>query len=178
MRHDPGHAEAVAWHDDLIYGLHLRAPDPAHNDWRSEIVLDIDHIVEWVRGADGRMRFRVAPASLVFHDTADLRIGLDFGGSACRRSLNELSIAAISKRPAEGGREAGPRPYFRWRIELNLPAGGELTFGASGYSLTLRAAPVLLDEQRLPAFGRPHLLCEDRSTTKSDAPPPMDVQER
>jgi len=80
MRHNPGDAEAAAWHDDLIYALHLRAPSPAHDDWRSEIALDIDHIVEWVCGVDGRMRFRVAPASLVFHDVSDLRIGLDFGG--------------------------------------------------------------------------------------------------
>ena len=74
MRHNPGDAEAAAWHDDLIYALHLRASSPAHDDWRSEIVLDIDHIVEWVCGVDGRVRFRVAPASLVFHDVSDLRI--------------------------------------------------------------------------------------------------------
>ena len=46
MRHNPGDAEAAAWHDDLIYALHLRASSPAHDDWRSEIVLDIDQIVE------------------------------------------------------------------------------------------------------------------------------------
>src|SRR5882672_8829568 len=97
MRLDPGDTDAAVWHDDLIYALHLRAPDPAHSDWRSELVLDIDHVVEWVCGADGRMRFRVAPASLVFHDVTDLRIALDFAGGVPRRSLNELSIAAISK---------------------------------------------------------------------------------
>jgi hypothetical protein len=38
---------------------------------------------------------------------------------------------------------------------LNLPAAGEMTFGASAYTQTFRAEPLLLDEQRLPPKGRP-----------------------
>ena len=64
-------------------------------------------------GVDGRMRFRVAPASLVFHDVSDLRI---------------------------------------W-ISAAVPAGG---------------APILLDEQRLPVAGRPHLMREDNGMTQGD----------
>jgi hypothetical protein len=32
-----------SWHDDLIYGFHLRCADPERDIWRSELVLDIDH---------------------------------------------------------------------------------------------------------------------------------------
>jgi hypothetical protein len=50
------------------------------------------------------------------------------------------------------------QPYGRWRIEFNLPYGGGITFGASGYTQSLRAEPVLLYDQRLPVRGRPPLL--------------------
>jgi hypothetical protein len=124
-------------------------------DWRSELVLDIDHIVECICGTDGGARFRVAPATLTFHDVTDLRVSFDFGGSGHRQTLNGLSIAAISQEPVPAPSTA--QPYGRWRIEFNLPRGGEITFGASGYMQTLRAEPELLDEQRLPARGRPPL---------------------
>ena len=155
MRPAPDEPVAGGWHDDRIHSLHLRAPDPDRGDWRSELMLDIDHIVEWLCGADGRMRFRVAPASLLFHDVTDLRIGIAFGAGGARETLNELSIAAIDRHPAAATAGPGQQPYYDWRIALNLPVGGEITFGASGYSLTLRAAPVLTDQQRLPTGHRP-----------------------
>ena len=147
--------EHLSWHDNIVYGLRLDVGDSFRGDWHSDLVLDIDHIVEWVCGADGGVRFRVAPATLTFHDATDLRIAVDFGDSGGRTALNELSIATIT-RVAVPNQEGYPeRIYYRWRIELYLPQGGEITFGASGFTQTLRAEPVLLDEQRLLAADRP-----------------------
>ena len=150
--------DRLSWHDNIVYGLRLDIGDSFRGEWRSDLVLDIDHIVEWVRGVEGGVqggvRFRVAPATLTFHDASDLRIAVDFGDSGGVTMLNELSIAAITRQPF-------PRPegypewaYFKWRIALNLPQGGEIAFGASGFTQTLRAEPRLLDEQRLPAGER------------------------
>lgn len=151
-------AQNISFHDNLIYGLHLATTDPDAGLWRSELVFDIDHIVDWICGTDGGAQFRVAPATLIFHDATDLKMSIDFGGSDHRQTLNELSIADITTQPvpASGGTSTGN--YFNWRIALNLPQGGEIAFGASGYTLTLRANPVLLDEQRLPPANRPHLM--------------------
>ena len=149
--------ETMSWHDNLIHGLQLRAPDPDRGDWRSELVLDIDHIVEWVRADDKSVQFRVAPATLNFQDVTYLRISFYFGGGAHRHTMNELSIADITTQPAPP-LGIGSAAYFLWRIALNSPQGGEIAFGASGYTLTLRADPVLLDDQRLPPADRPHLL--------------------
>ncbi len=44
--------EERSWHDNLIYGLHLAAPDPDAGLWISDLILDIDHIVEWICGTD------------------------------------------------------------------------------------------------------------------------------
>lgn len=155
-------AAAPSWHDNLIYAVHLRGADPDRGLWRSELVLDIDHIVEWIcspgGGTDQSVSFLVAPATLVFHDVTDLRIKVDFASSDYRQSLNELSIAEIVRVPVERVAAAGAPPYFAWRIELNLPQDGEIAFGASGYTQTLRAEPQNLDEQRLPPDDRPAMI--------------------
>ena len=148
--------DETSWHDYLVDALLFNVGDVARSDWRSELVLNIDHIVEWICGTDGGVRFRVAPATLTFYDVTDLRVSLDFGRSCHCQALDELSIAAIPQEPVPTPSVA--QPYGRWRIELNLPRGGEITFGASGYTQTLRAKPVLLDERRLPARGRSPLL--------------------
>ena len=139
-----------SWHDNVVYGLHFRIGDPERGDWRREIIFDIDYIVEWVRGGERGARFRVAPADLTFHDVTDLRIGVDFGDSDCRTAINELSIANIARAPVEDLQRFPEQDYFRWRIELNLPQGGEISFGARGFSQIMRADPVACDEQRLP----------------------------
>ena len=146
--------ERLSWHDNIVYGLGFDVGDPDRGTWHSNLVLDIDHIVEWVCGANGGVRFRVAPATLTFHHTTDLRIAVDMGDSGCRTALNELSIAGITRAPVADQKICLDRTYYRWRIELNLPQVGEIAFGASGFTQVLRAAPVLLDEQRLAAADR------------------------
>jgi hypothetical protein len=97
--------DATSFHDNLIYAFHVRAPDSGNGDWASELVLDIDHIVEWVCGADGGMKLRVAPATLTFHEVTDLSIRVDYGRGEYATALNEMSIAAIERGPVE--REGG-----------------------------------------------------------------------
>jgi len=143
--------------DDLIYGLFLRCADPDRGIWRSALVLDIDHIVEWVCAADGTARFRVAAATLVFHDAGNLRIALDCARTGHGKTLNALSIARIVSHPAAPDAASGDPPRRHYRIDLNLPAGGKIAFDASGYTLTLRSPPRLRDDQRLPPSERPPL---------------------
>ncbi len=147
--------DSLSWHDNIVYGLRIDVGDPTRNDWHSDLVLDIDHIVEWVCGTDGGVRFRVAPATLAFHNVTDLRLAVDFGDSGGQVfSMNELSIDAITRQRVEDQKVCLDRPYYRWRIALNLPSGGEIAFCASGFTQTLRAEPVLLAEQRLAAAER------------------------
>src|SRR5690606_38733576 len=135
-----------AWHDNALYGLRLDLGDGARGEGRSDLVLDIDHIVEWLCGADGRVRFRVAPATLTFHHVTDLRLAIDCGDSGGQVALHPLSIDAIVRERIEAQKACFDRPYWRWRIALNWPAGGGIRFGASGFTQVLRAAPVLLDQ--------------------------------
>jgi hypothetical protein len=144
----------LCWHDNALYGLRLDAGDCARGDWRSDLVLDIDHIVTWLRDADAQVRFRVAPATLTFHDVTDLKIEVDCGDSGGQIALNALSIDAITRERLKDQKICLDRPYWRWRIALNLPQGGAISFGASGFTHVLRAEPVVQDQQQLAPAKR------------------------
>jgi hypothetical protein len=143
-----------SWHDNALYGLRLDVGDHARGDWHADLVLDIDHIVEWLCGVDRRIRFRVAPATLTFNDVTDLRVAIDCGDSGGRIAIQTLSIDRITRERIPDQKICLDRPYYRWRIALNAPQGGLLTFGASGFTQALRAEPVLLDQQQLPPPDR------------------------
>lgn len=147
--------EALSWHDNIIYGLRFAVGDAARGDWRADLELDIDHIVEWVSEPQGQVRFRVAPATLTFHDVSDLRIAVEFGDSGHQTMMNELSIDAIFHEPVAEQKFGPDQIYYHWRIALNLPKNGEITFDASGLTQDLRSEPVLLNEQRFAPGERP-----------------------
>jgi len=144
----------VSWHDNAVYGLRLEIGDPARDDWRSELVLDLDHIVEWVRCGEGPVRFRVAPASLTFHDVTDLQVAVDCGDTGGQVALHPLVIDAVARERIVDQKICFDRPYYRWRIAFNWPQGGDIRFGASGFTQALRAAPVLQDQQQLSPLDR------------------------
>jgi hypothetical protein len=146
--------DTLTWHDDALYGLRLDVGDCARGDWHADLVLDIDHIVEWLCGVDRQARFRVAPATLTFHDVTDLRIAIDCGDSGGQVALHALSIDAITRERIRDQKICLDRPYYRWRIALNAPEGGAIEFGASGFTQLLRAEPVLLDQQQLSPADR------------------------
>ena len=143
-----GQDPAWRWHDNLIYGFAFEIGDPGKGDWRSDLVLDIDFIVEWLCGESGTCRFLVAPARLTFHDAGDLAVSIDHGDSGGRVAMNELSIDHVVREPI-----AHPVEMWRWTILLNAPQGGRLSFSASGFTQTLLEKPSLQDEQHLPRGG-------------------------
>lgn len=147
-RYTESEFDQLSWHDDHVYGFDLELGDPERDDWTSDLVLDLDHIVEWVRGED-RMRFRVAPASLVFHGVTDLRIALAWEDTGFRATPYLPSIDAIERRPVEDQKVFLDRPYYAWEIRFNGPRGGAIGFGAVGFTLALLREPTLCDEQQL-----------------------------
>lgn len=146
--------EGRSWHDNALCGLRLDLGDCARGDWHADLVLDIDHIVEWLCGVGREVRFRIAPATLTFHDVTDLQIAIDCGDSGCQVALHAVSIDGITRARIQEQKICLDRPYYRWRIALNWPRGGAITFGASGFTQGLRAEPVLLDQQQLSPADR------------------------
>jgi hypothetical protein len=144
--------DTLSWHDCHVWGLALRPGDPDTGDWRSDLILDIDYILEWLCGVDGVTRFRVAPADLAFHGVTDLEIHLDWdaGGQV---ALHPLSIHGIERAIVSNQKVYLDRPYYRWTVGLNWPQGAAIRFGAVGFTLTLRDEPVVTESQSLSRPG-------------------------
>jgi len=140
--------DQISWHDNEINGFEFRVGDPDKDDWTSDLLLDIDHIVEWVRKED-KFQFLIAPATLVFHGVTDLRVDIDSGQVGYQVALPLPSIAEIEREPIADQKVYLDRPYYRWYIRLNGTPDGEITFGAYGFTQTLRREPVLCQQQRL-----------------------------
>jgi hypothetical protein len=146
--YDPDH-----WHDHGVWGLRWRTGD-GEDDRTSELVILFDAILDARRGSDDVAHYLVAPAELVFTDVADLRIRLDgrLPGNL-RAPLETPMIHTVERRLRE---TPGDDPFFDWRIAFEVPAEGEIGFGASGYMETVLAEPV-------PLVGRWVLTSDERS---------------
>ena len=141
--------DTLSWHDCHIWGIDLRAGNADDDDWTSDLALDIDFLVEWLRESDESFRFRVAPATLVFHGVTDLSINVAWQPTGFQVALHPVSIAHIERTAIENQKVFLDRPYYRFRIASSWPAGGEIVFGAVGFTQTLRAEPIVSADQRL-----------------------------
>ena len=149
--------DRLSWHDCHIWAVELRVGDPDEGDWTSDIALDIDFIVEWICGVGGGGQFRVAPASLVFHGVTDPKIDINWGHSGLQASLHPASIDHVERELIRNQKGYLDRPYYSWTLRLNWPMGSEITFGAVGFTQTVRADPVLTDKQCLSFSERSRL---------------------
>jgi hypothetical protein len=145
--------DRLSWHDCRIWKLELAAGEGPGAD----LSFGLDLIVDWLCGFNKQARFQVAPAALTFHWVSDLRISVDCGDSKHRLLVHPWSIEEITRVPLEmlAGASA---PDYTWRIRLNWPAGGELSFGASGFTQTLLAEPIISETQQLSSEQRRRML--------------------
>jgi hypothetical protein len=146
--------DSFAWHDCHIWGINLRPGDPVEQEWASDLEIDIDFIADWVCGSDGAAQFSVAPATLSFHGVTDLRIAMDWGDTGGQVALQAASIDRIEREPVPHQKVFLDQPYYRFRLCLNAPKAGEITFCGVGFTQQLRAEPVRSDRQHLSARER------------------------
>lgn len=140
--------EHLSWRDCHVWGLAFRTTHA--NDPASELVFDLDFILEWICGADGKVsRYRVAPVTLVFQEVTDLRIGLDWGTSGFPVSVNPPMIEGISREWVPDRVVYPARRYYRWQIRFAWPPGAEIVFKSVGFIQTPRAEPVVSEAQYL-----------------------------
>jgi hypothetical protein len=136
--------EGMSWHDNPIYGVSFGTTDGV-----SDLVLDIDYIIEWICGTMGRASFRIAPATLVFHDVTDVEMHIDGMASGYQVGLIRPTVSHVRREHVAAQKVCLDRPYYVWTVELAVP-GGYFRFGASGFTQALRREPVLSSEQIYP----------------------------
>ncbi len=138
--------ETLSWHDCSIHGFRLEQRDDQREFGTAEIEFDIDFIVEWLCHDSAPFQFRVAPATLTFHDVFGLRVDLDY--ARVTAGMTPFTIAALEREELDA---SGGHRSFRWRLPINWP-NGVIEFDSSGFTQVLRAAPILVNRQAL----RPH----------------------
>jgi hypothetical protein len=146
--------DRLSWHDCHIWGFEFQVGDPDKQDWTSDLVLHIDFIVDWACGIDSGGRFQVAPAELTFHGVTDPSISIQWSDSGLQTAIYPVSIARIERQLVTEQKVYLDRPYYRWHIRLNCPQGGEITFGAVGFTQTLLAEPQPTSLQHLTPTQR------------------------
>jgi hypothetical protein len=134
----------ISWHDSCLYGFTIESDKDKNN-----LILVIDFITEWVGCHGGQTSFKIAPATLTFHDVTDFCASIPCHKSEFQVFVRGFWIDAIERTRIERQLVCFDKLYYSWRIILSTPAEGSITFGATGFSLFLRQAPVLRDKQWL-----------------------------
>lgn len=98
-----------------------------------EVRLDIDYLVEWIRGVPAS--FKVSPATLVFDNATVLR-DVDPGWFVV------------------SGIERTPQPDGSFEYELRSQTGPSMKLRAQGFRMYLRAAPIATKTQKLSPAER------------------------
>lgn len=134
--------DQMGWHDNRIYGI-------AFGMKESEIIFDIDYILEWTEAAEEEetnFKFQIAPSTLVFRNVYDFYISSSI--------ISDMKIEDIYRsKPARPKNAAYVKEQieYEWTIETT---SGEITFISVGYKQILRKAPVLQSTQQIDLLQR------------------------
>jgi hypothetical protein len=129
--------DSLSWHDNHVHAMELANFNEENGT--CDLVLMIDHILDWIGAADRTISFRVAPALLTFHDVFALRVELDYARVSA--GMTPFSIDRIEREPLSYG-------SFRWKIAINWPEGS-ITFEAPRFTQQLTGEPVESSTQAL-----------------------------
>lgn len=132
----------MSWHDNHVHAM--RIVEGAHGS--GDLVLDIDYILEWLKGPQG-YRFKIVPATLRFRGVTNLRVKLDYAASSA--AIGPFSIHSIERR--EESRERYTAQC--WDIVVNWPEG-EISFEADGFNQEVWGKLRVSENQHLPAGER------------------------
>lgn len=144
--------EKVSLHDCPLYGF---VWDSSGITWKSDLILFIDYIDEWICGIDRKYRFKIAPATLVFHNVT----GFSYSGPHVQERfqcmINNPVISELKYQKQDKNEQLVHLDvdYYIWQILLfNIPGPQTYSgfhFGGTGFSLLLHHELKYSEEQRL-----------------------------
>ena len=125
--------ETMGFHDCYVHGIRWDSSTCA-------LVLDLDYIVQWIEN-DGNYQFWVAPATLHFEYSSEVKMSLDWTRLAMECQIQD--IHRLERKTTPNGSE-----IFRWEIEFARPCGS-IELWSTDFELRIQAEPKLLETQRL-----------------------------
>ncbi len=149
--------DSISWHDCIFWRISFPVGNPSTAGWASELLLDIDYILDAVSEND-TIQYRIAPATILFKDVTDLRIDIDWGSSGNQNAIHEVAIDSISRVLQSEAKVCLDRPYYSWEVTTNWPTGGKVAFGASGFVQTLLSDAIVCPVPSLPQGVRNRII--------------------
>lgn len=135
--------EEMDWHDANIHGLVIHKND----DDSVDLLLDIDFIFKWGKPKNPTQphTFWVAPCTVIFKESFDLRINIDNNGES-------LDLMQIDDLYLKSKVELEKSKYvFEWNLELHR---GWITLKSYGLEQIVRQLPILVQRQNLSMSER------------------------
>jgi hypothetical protein len=137
--------DRLSFHDNLLRGISLRSD---FESGVSDLILDIDHITEWVAADDGGHEWLIAAADLTFHGVTGLKFNIDWQDETYQVVADGDHILDVARDLVVPQLVHLDRPYWRW--DFSFARKTQLSFGAYGFTLRHRQEPIRHDEQSLP----------------------------
>lgn len=144
----------MSWHDCTIHSM---AQDQ-DGEYQSDLVLDLDYIVEWIKTDDSTFQFHVAPALLRFQNVDKLNIQLML------HFKQEIVIHSIDCAPKE---DKGFQNHH-WTIKIQSYSNeniNRIEFDAIGFVQELTTPPIIIESQSLTRQQREEM--KNRNSKKS-----------
>lgn len=131
-------AKLESFHDCHVHGLHWR---------RDQFIfsLDLQYILEWIEPSDassGAYRFLVSEGRLVFRGASDLKVSMDWSGSALDSEI--AGVRVLGSRTTPNG-----QVERCFEIEFADP-DGIVSVWSTGYEVILLQEPVVSEVPSIP----------------------------
>lgn len=135
--HDPD-----LFHDNMIRGLKFCV-----EDFVSDFILDVDHIIEWPDCSESDvLSFKVVPGSLRFENVTDLMVQIIWPTSGYSSSVTGVQIDKIARLSVSTPMRF-PN-YYSWEISMT-DGRSKISFGASASLFTPSGDPQIVNRQYL-----------------------------
>lgn len=138
--------DKMSWHDCRISSIAL----DQDGQWQSDLVLDLDYILEWLKGPGKFLRFRIAPAVLRFASVDNLRLNVSL------KFKEPMEIYSIERT------DLSTKVFnnFHWTIKMQNYQGEKdnlIEFDATGFIQELAGDAIETGSQNLTAKQRQKL---------------------
>lgn len=136
----------LSWHDNAIHAFRILEGD---DNTGGKLLLDIDYIAEWLQGPDNSFNFKIVPSDLLFYGVSDLAISIDY--AAATAAVQPMTIHEIIREVV-----TYPNGYssYSWKIDINWPPKGFISFQASSFTQVPRMEQVVSGAQYLSPSER------------------------
>ena len=135
--------DEMSWHDNHVHAFRIVET----SDGAGDLILDVDHIVEWIKCEETGFNFRIVPVTLTFHDVMFLRMSLDYATPTA--AFGPFMLHDIERR-------AEQRTHYVaqfWNLSISWPRG-EIAFEGRGFTQLARGGAILSQGQCLSTEQR------------------------